>query len=288
MRKKRNLSGGLLLILTALIFTSCGKGKNVENNTGKQESGKETVDIAYQVNSYPLAYKDESGNVTGYEIEVMKKVDELLDDYKFNYVEGGTQDAQYTGLNAGRFDIVLSNAFYTEERAETYILPDNPLGASLVGLVVQKGNTSVASFEDVAKQKLSLAPILAGDGLYYVVYDYNQKNETRQIELQATDDANSFMNAISWIAEKRYDVAVWPKNYYESVVRDKEGELHIYNDKVDFVECRSVYTYPVIGKGNEELAKAISEALGKLKSEGELEKLSEKFYGYNAFKYDTN
>lgn len=96
MRKKRNFSGGLLLILMALIFTSCGKGKNVENNTGKQESGKETVDIAYQVNSYPLAYKDESGNVTGYEIEVMKKVDELLDDYKFNYVEGGTQDAQYT------------------------------------------------------------------------------------------------------------------------------------------------------------------------------------------------
>lgn len=281
--KKRILAVLSILVLSAGVLAGCEKKNTASDDTNN--SGKQVIKVAYQVNSYPLAYKDEDGKLTGYEIEVMKLLDEELDDYEFEFVEGGNQEAQYTGLNTGKFDVVLSNAFYTDERKKAYNLPENPLGASLVGLVVPKSENDVKDFETLAKKKLKLAPILAGDGLYFVVQQYNEENKDNQIELNATDDPNSFMNAISWVAEGKYEAAVWPKNYYEQIVADENGDLHSYDDKVQFIECRSVSTYPVIAKNLTEFSDAASEALGKIKETGKMSELSEQFYGYDAFKY---
>ena len=285
MKKFKLVSLVLSLVLAVGLISGCKKS---DTDKDKAAKGKKVIKVAYQINSYPLAYEDESGKLTGYEIEVMKLLDKELKDYDFEFVNGGNQEAQYTGLTSGKFDVVLSNAFYTEERDKAYNLPKNPLGASLVGLVLPAKNNDIKSFEDVAKKKAKLTPILAGDGLYYVVYKYNQENKDNQIKLTATDDANSFMNAISWVAEGRYDTAVWPKNYYEQIVIDKKGDLHDYNDKVKFVECRSVYTYPVIKKDLKEFSDAASEGLGKIKKTGKLTELSKKFYGYDAFAYDSS
>lgn len=283
---KRTISLGLVAAL-ALSTVACGKDEDKSSGSGDASKGVQKVKVAWQSNSYPLAYEDDNGNLTGYEIEVLKKVDEQLADYEFEYELAGGQDAQYAGLSSGKYDLVLSNAFYTKERDESYSLPKNPLGASLVGIIVPKGTEGVTDFESAAKAKIKLAPILAGDGLYYVVYKYNEENPDNQIELEATDNADSFMNAISWVGDGRYDFAVWPKNYYEQIVVAEDGELHDYDAKLDFYECRSVYTYPIISKDKPEVAEAISEVLGKLKEDGTLSQLSEKFYGYDAFKYDT-
>ncbi|MBR1508505.1 MAG: transporter substrate-binding domain-containing protein [Eubacterium sp.] len=277
-------------LVAALTLSSVACGKTVDNTTEADKDtsgGVKKVKVAWQSNSFPLAYEDDNGNLTGYEIEVLKLVDEQLTDYEFEYELAGGQDAQYAGLSSGKYDLVLSNAFYTKERDEAYSLPKNPLGASLVGIIVPKGTEGVQDFESAAKAGIKLAPILAGDGLYYVVYKYNEENPDNQIKLEATDNADSFMNAISWVADGRYDFAVWPKNYYEQLVVADGGDLHEYNDKLDFYDCRSVYTYPIISKDKPEVAEAISEVLGTLKDDGTLSELSQKFYGYDAFMYDT-
>ncbi len=300
MRIKQYVKRAVVIGLAASLMIStaaCTKETNstsVADTTSSDETdgtdgtdGAKKVKVAWQSNSYPLAYEDEDGNLTGYEIEVLKLVDEGLADYDFEYELAGAQDAQYAGLSAGKYDLVISNAFYTAERDEAYALPENPLGASLVGIIVPKGTEGVTDFASAAKAGLKMTPQLAGDGLYYVVYKYNEENPDNQIEQEATDSADSFMNAISWVGDGRYDFAVWPKNYYEQLVIAEDGELHDYDSKLDFYECRSVYTYPIIRKDEQELADAISEVLGKLREEGTLSELSEKFYGYDAFMYDS-
>ncbi len=71
-------------------------------------------------------------------------------------------------------------------------------------------------------------------------------------------------------------------------VINEEGDLHEYDEKLDFYDCRSVYTYSVVRKDEQELADAISVELGKLREDGTLSKLSEQFYGYDAFQYDSS
>ena len=298
---KKTIAIGLIFTL-ALSSTACTKKTEGAKAAVKEETQDEKTDlkddaegsdgvqkikVAWQTNSYPLQYEDEDGNLTGYEIEVLKLVDEALPQYEFEFGEPTSQDAQYAGLSAGKYDLVISNAFYTEDRDKAYALPENPLGASLVGIILPKGTEGVTDFASAAEAGLKLSPILAGDGLYYVVYKYNEENPDNPIELEATDSADSFMNSIGWVAEGRYDFAVWPKNYYEQLVTSEDGELHDYDEKLDFYDCRSVYTYPIIRKDEPEVAEAISEVLGKLREEGKLTELSEKFYGYDAFKYDS-
>ncbi len=275
----------MIAVLSAMLLVACGSNKEEKKSKAvKDKTDISTIHVGYSSSGYPLAYKDEDGNLTGYELEVLKLADEQLDNYTFEYSEA-TQDALYAGLTAGKYDLVVSNAFYTEERAEKFILPDNPFGASLVGMILRKDQKQVKTFEDAAAKKLSLAPILAGDGLYYVIYQFNEENQDKQIKLEATDNTNAFIDSVSWVAEGRYDFAAWPKNYWEQIVKSSDGTLHEYYDQVQFVECRSVYTYPVISKDNKELAKSISPIFKKLYEEGTLTELSEQFYGYDAFQY---
>lgn len=281
---KKLITLGLIVTVVAGMMTGCGAGTDSTSGQAEGTDGVTKVTVGYASNAYPLAYQDEAGNFTGYELEVLKEADQRLENYEFEYVEGA-QDALYAGLGTGKYDLVVTNAFYTDERAENYILPENPLGASLVGIVLKKDVSGIATFEDAAKADLSLAPILAGDGLYFVVAKYNESNPDNQIELTATDSATSFMDSIGWVAEGRYDFAAWPKNYWEQVVKAEDGSLHEYYDQLQFVECRSVYTYPVIAKGQEQLAEELNSVLGDLYHEGLLEKLSNQFYGYNAFQY---
>jgi L-cystine transport system substrate-binding protein len=270
------------------VVTEAGAAESEATEAATESTGDvKTVKVAWQTNSFPLAYEDESGKLTGYEIEVMKLVDEALPEYEFEFELAGTQDAQYAGLSAGKYDIVLSNAFYTKDRDEAYALPENPLGASLVGIIVKKGTEGITDFASAASAGAKLSPILAGDGLYYVVYTYNEANPDNQINLEATDSADSFMNSLGWVAEGRYDFALWPKNYYEQLVIEESGDLHDYDAQLDFYECRSVYTYPIVRKDEQEVADAISGVLGTLREEGTLSELSTQFYGYDAFQYDS-
>ena len=149
------------------------EGKATEGEATEAAGDVTTVKVAWQTNAFPLAYEDENGNLTGYEIEVMKLVDEALPEYEFEFELAGTQDAEYAGLSAGKYDVVLSNAFYTKDRDEAYALPKNPIGASLVGIFVKKGTEGITDFASAATAGAKLTPILAGDGLYYVVYKYN-------------------------------------------------------------------------------------------------------------------
>ncbi|MCH4190787.1 MAG: transporter substrate-binding domain-containing protein [Butyrivibrio sp.] len=283
--KKRGLR--LLLLATSVfIFSGCGTVQKKQAGTASSGSVK-TIQVGYVENSYPLDYEDEKGNLTGYEIEVLKLIDEKLPDYQFEY-SSGAQDALFAGLGTGKYDLVVTNSFYTKERAENYILPKNPLGASLVGMVLPKSETDIKSFSDAAKAGLKLAPILAGDGLYYVIDQYNQENQSNQIKLEATDSGDSFMSSISWVAEGRYDFAIWPKNYWEKIVAAKDGSLHQYANQVQFIECKSVHTYPVIAKGEDAFAAEVDTALGEIYQSGEMQELSKKFYGYDAFAYDSD
>ena len=89
--------------------------------------------------AWPITGDDENGKPAGYDIDTLKLVDEQLADYDFEYV-GTSYDDAYIGLEAGNYDAALTNAFWTEERAEKYLIPEEQLGASVLVLAVRKEN----------------------------------------------------------------------------------------------------------------------------------------------------
>lgn len=283
MVRKKLLAIGLI---AAVSFSSVGCGNNNKSKVEKSESGATIVHVVHPPNNVPLAYEDEDGNLTGYEIEVLKLVDEALEDYEFVYEEAA-QDAAFTGLSTGKYNVAITNSFYTDERAKNYNIPENQIGASPVGIVVAKENADkVYDLKTASEEGFKCAPQMAGDGLTYQLELWNTNNPDNQVEIEYTDNPNAFTDSIGFVAEGRYDFTIYPKTYYEVLVAAEDGSLHEYYDKLAFSLYSPVPTYPIVEKGNDELTKALSDELGKLKEDGTLEKLSEQFYGFNAFEIE--
>jgi L-cystine transport system substrate-binding protein len=218
----------------------------------------------------------------------MRKVDEVLDQYEFEFVDASTQDSVYTGLNTGKYQIALTNAFYTEERAANFNITENQLGASPCGLIVRKENADIKTLEQAQAAGLSLTPMVAGDGLTYQIELFNSENPDSQIDLQYADASSQWTDAIQWVAEGRYDFTLFPATFYEALVTAEDGAFHDYDDVFSFDAVIPVKTYPIIAKDETQLTEDVSEVLGQLLDDGTLADIAQTFYGLNPFDLNTD
>ena len=121
------------------------------------------------------------------EVAVLKAIDEKLPDYKFEYT-GTSDDDLLIGLESGKYDIGTKGAWYTEERAKKFIIPKEPIGASIIGFTVRKEDANkYKNIDDFAKEKGKLVPISPQNAQWNVIKEYNEKHKDQQIELTAAE-----------------------------------------------------------------------------------------------------
>ncbi len=285
-----------LLLGTALIagLTACGAKASAPaadntdtaaatENTDTASAEVTTIKVAFCPDLYPTAYYDADGTLTGSDIEILKRIDEELDQYEFTY-EQVSFEAEYTGLSSGIYDIALSNAYWTEARNEKYNIPENPIGANIVSIVRNVKYKDVTTFRQASEQGLKFVPNNAGNGMWRVYNGYNEQNPDAPIDVPA-DDGTAQATAYADIALGKYDVVSCEKFAFESLVLAEGGAFHEYADRLVADDYTSVFTYPIIAKADTELAAAINEKLGKYFEEGYLQKTAQDFLGYDSFAY---
>lgn len=250
--------------------------------------GVRTIYIGAVGSNYPLTYTEDDGTWTGYEVEAMRKVDEVLDQYEFEFVDASAQDSVYTGLDTGKYQIALTNAFYTDERAENFNIPENQLGASPCGLIVRKENADIKTLEQAQAAGLSLTPLAAGDGLTYQIELFNKEHPDSQINLEYSDPSNQWTDSIQWVAEGRYDFTLFPATFYEALITAEDGAFHDYDEVLSFDAVIPVKTYPIIAKAETQLTEDVSEVLGQLLEDGTLADIAQTFYGFNPFDLNSD
>ena len=163
-----------------------------------------TLKVAHTQNYVPYDFVNEKGESDGYEVAVLKAVDEKLANYQFEYT-GTSDDDLLIGLESGKYDIGTKGAWYTEERAKKFVIPSEPVGASIIGFTVRKEDEQkYKTIDDFAKNKGKLVPISPQNAQWNVITSYNEKHQDAPIELTA---AESFKvaDAYAWVLEGRYD-----------------------------------------------------------------------------------
>ena len=160
MSKKTWIIGGVAVLALAGA-TIIGRSLNHANDS-KESTGSNkvtTLKVAHTQNYVPYDFVDEKGESDGYEVAVLKAIDEKLPDYKFEYT-GTSDDDLLIGLESGKYDIGTKGAWYTEERAKKFIIPKEPIGASIIGFTVRKEDADkYKNIDDFAKEKGKLVPI---------------------------------------------------------------------------------------------------------------------------------
>lgn len=276
----KGAAAGLALVL---LLAGCGSSTSsgsTSNATEGNNSEVRKVKIAYDQSSKPISYTDENGKATGYDVEVMKLVDKLLPEYEFEFV-GTTSDDLLLGVEQGKYQAGVKNAFWTEERTKKFLYPKEFLGLSSTGLVLKKKNEHIKTLSDFASAGLTLAPIAANNAQYTIIEEYNKANPDNQVKLEAGDQFT--VDVVQWVNEGRVDGGVMIEGPFKNQVLAKDGPYHHLADEVVYNEFAVIKTWPLFNKNEQELADAYDKAIKQLKEEKKTNELSVKYFGRDLF-----
>ena len=288
MSKKAWIIGGVAVVavIGATIIGRSLAGAPAKD--GKTASSAEviTLKVAHTQNYVPYDFVNEKGESDGYEVAVLKAVDEKLANYQFEYT-GTSDDDLLIGLESGKYDIGTKGAWYTDERAKKFVIPSEPVGASIIGFTVRKEDEQkYKTIDDFAKNKGKLVPISPQNAQWNVITSYNEKHQDAPIELTA---AESFKvaDAYAWVLEGRYDAFFDIKLSFEKAVTAEDGPYHQYADKLSWFPYLGIRTYPLIDRVEkvEKFAKEYEKAIKELKEDGTLAKLSQQYFKEDVFSY---
>lgn len=272
---KRKLTLILLVALaTAIILVTSGCGKK-ESEDKEGKSNAKTIKLATTPNYKPFVYKDENGELKGYEIDLAKAVFDKLPQYKLE-IEFTEWQSVLTGLDSGIYQISAESIFYTKDRAEKYYFSD-PIFYDPIVAVTAKGAESIKSFDDLSGKTIH---VQAGDIWSFAAEKYNKEHPDKKINIDYSE-ADRFQ-MYSNIEAGKYIILTDIGNYIgiTSDVDLKVEKHDLDKDSLKGYFDDNSYTYFLLSKGSEseQLLKDVNGALKQVMEDGTAKKLSEKYF----------
>lgn len=283
--KKILIGAAVVVAAGAIVAVRTIQSKKLPT-TGAKAKVEKVLQVAHTQSYKPYDFVNDKGESDGFEVQVLKAVDEKLPDYKFNYTPTSDEDL-LIGLESGKYDIGTKGAWKTPEREQKFIIPEEKIAASVIGLTYRTADKAkYSNLEDFAKQNGKLIPISPQNAQYKVIEDFNATNPKTPIKLDAVDQF-TISDAYAWLLEGRYDGFFDIKLSFDNSVLAADGPYHDYASKLSYVPYKGIPTYPIIHKNatNESFAKAYDKAIKELEADGTLTKLSKKYFGEDVFSY---
>lgn len=272
MSKKGYIYSAIVVVIVVAIGAAHFLSKNSSSNQKVT-----TINVAGVTTNRPYTFP-KGGKISGYDGELLQKIDQDLPQYKFNY-STASQNSVFVGLQSGKYDLASSGLWYSADRAKTYLL-SKPVGLADLRLVYRSNEGNIKGFQDIVKKHLKLAPISSDDARYNVVEDYNKQNPKYKVNLKAIGDVTAG-DALKQLQEKQFDAVFYPYQAYFPV-RDSGGAKGLTVSPS--LGLKNDYFYANKSDKNKKLLKAVNADLKKLKKSGYLEKLSKKWLGEDVFK----
>ncbi len=276
--------------VAALMVSAAGCG-SASSKASASDSGATKLRIGVNVSvSGKNSYLDEDDNLTGSTVELLRLVDEKLDDYEFELV-GTSFDDVFVGLDTGNYQGGEANCFLTAERIEKYAIPKENICASYIGILVKKELSDLTDFTKVAQAQkehgYTFYPMQAGNGLTYPVEVYNEQNPDNQIVFDYSSE-NTNNDVQAWIPTGRYDIGLCLYSTWLNNFQNEDGAYHEYVDDLAWLPVQIVGVYNLFDKDavSQEFLDAYDAALKEIKADGTASKVSTEFFGYDVFDSD--
>ncbi len=223
-----------------------------------RENGKLT--IAMEGVWQPWTYHDETGALTGFDVEVGTLIAEGLG-VEPEFVETAW-DGILAGVDSGRFDIACNGVGYTEERAQSYNFSTPYVYTEMV-LVVAENNQEINAIEDLTGKKTANSPNST----------YAMRAEAAGAEVTYVDTLGETMEMLQM---GRVDATLNDKDSVDSYLAEHpEAKIRI----AAVVAGEPVAVPMQKGEGTETLKAEIDRILEEARQNGKLAELSVKYFG---------
>lgn len=279
MSSRFKISTALGIAAVAVLgLSACAPGAaSAESADG--DSTAEVLLVGTSGSVRPYTFRDESDELTGYDIELLKLIDQKIDDVEFKF-EVTDFPALFAGLDSGRFDVVANNLSTTEERREKYDFSDPYIEAQFgIGLAANSSLRDVKKIDDLAGKRTYGTP-----GLNYtkILEAYNAEHPENPVIIDYTelDLQLQFQNLAAGLTDFIFSEQVVFQGY------GADAGLDVTFTPLDseyLVDTFGTNLYSAYGfskaKDHSAVIEKVNAALDELIADGTVAKLSNEFFG---------
>ncbi|WP_429373271.1 transporter substrate-binding domain-containing protein [Paenibacillus sp. DS2015] len=274
MKKLSIISTVLLLVV---LIAGCGSNNNnaakettkAEGTTGSAAVAVKKIIVGTGTQFPDVCFIDEDGKLTGFDVELVKQIDELLPEYEFEFK---TMDFGnlLLSLETNKIDFVAHQMEKNPEREEKFLFNKEPYSIFLTKVAVAKNDTTIQSIADLKGKKILVGPT---SNQAYFLENYNKENSDAINIVYSSGEANDL---VAQIEGKRVDATLTTdfalKNHYPGA--DGKPALKTVGDPL--IQSNVLF---VLRKDGQELSDKLDGAIKTLKENGELAKLSIQWLG---------
>lgn len=262
-----NKRKALRLIAVTLLATTTSNlfaadNAEVASDLLKRVANKGTITVGTEGTYPPFTYHDESGKLTGYDVEVTRAVAKKLGvtvDFK------ETQwDAMLAGLNNHRFDLVANQVGLTSPERRAKYDVTNRYSYSGAVVVVRADDERVKQWEDLKGLKAAQS----------FTSNYGEKARELGAEIVGVD---GLAQSIQLLLQKRAEVTINDSLAVLDFIKkhpDAPLKIALRTNKAEQVGSGFVFN-----KGNKKTIEHFNKALDEVRQDGTLKQLSEQFFG---------
>lgn len=247
----------ILTLVSILLLSGCGESQTT--STYEKVKKDKYITFATEGTYAPYSFHDDANNLVGFDVEIARAIAEKLG------VEARFTETQWdgiiAGLDAGKYDAISNQVSITDERKEKYLFSD-PYTYVYGVVIVNEENNDINSFEDLNGKDVSLT----------ITSNWAQVAESYGGKIVST---SGFNESIQLVLQNRADATVNDNvTFYDFIANQPDAKAKIVATSDEATESAIL-----IRKGDDDLQKAINDALAQLRSEGKLTEISEKYFG---------
>lgn len=271
MISRRNFlkGAGILGLGVFGVASLSGCAPDSSSAAGGSASGTTVSVLTYNGNP-PYCYLDDAGNLVGYDVDVLKAVDEKLDDYSFS-IDSMDFNAMITACESGSAELVSCQLVPNEDRKAKFIFCEEPF--CLSPMVFATADPNCKTLDDMAGKSTIATP---GGYEYGMLQAYNEKYPDKALTFE-TVSSLTMADAFKMISSGQVDSFLCYDGTFDAVNEKVGASLY----KTDVVMCES--TYFMFNKDQTELRDAVDGVLKEMKSDGSLAKIAEQDLSTDVF-----
>jgi L-cystine transport system substrate-binding protein len=261
-----------ITVLLALVVGACTSQET--KTTSKASSGDAKVESKVQKiivgtgTQFPnVCFIDKDGKLTGYDVELVRKIDEKLPEYEFEFKTMEFSNLLLS-LETNKIDFIAHQMEVNEERQKKFLFNEEPYNIFPLHVTVNKDNKDIQSIKDLKGKK---AIVSATSNSAVFLEKYNKENNAGIEIVYAGNGPDSTINQIKTGRADATITTPFSVDFNNDAVDAQQkvvGEP-LLNSKVYFL----------LRKDETPLQKKIDEALVELKKEGVVSELSKKWLG---------
>lgn len=262
----------ILVGLIALFAFGCGQKSSV-NNATPTEKKKETsvsvldkiqkagvIRVGMEAGYLPFEFNDEKGNIIGFDVDLANELSKRMG-VKVELINTAW-DGIIPGLQAGKYDIIMSGMTRTLERALAVNFTD-PYYVTGQVLLVRKGETRIKSYKDMDNKDFVLA-VKTGTT--------SDLSTAKIIKNAKIDKYSTEIDGVTALKTKKADVFVYDKPYIEDY-SEKDSEVTMLPE----LFTKEYFGF-AIKKGDQDYLNWLNYFIEEIKADGTYDILYKKWF----------